>query len=89
LGSGILVKGSAIAFLVLTLHASAHAACVTERSLQFCAAPADQPAEFSGRGILAVEPPAATPWGTREMLLKDPDGNRLRFASESSSVGAL
>jgi hypothetical protein len=44
LDSEILVKGSAIALLVLTLHASAHAACVTERGLQFCAAPADQPA---------------------------------------------
>lgn len=26
--------------------------------------------------------PRDTPWGTREMLLYDPDGNRLRFASE-------
>lgn len=42
--------------------------------------------EFSRRGILVAEPSAPTPWGTREMLIKDPDGNRLRFASESSSV---
>jgi catechol 2,3-dioxygenase-like lactoylglutathione lyase family enzyme len=41
-------------------------------------------AEFSGRKIEFVKLPADTPWGTREMLVKDPDGNRLRFASEKS-----
>jgi catechol 2,3-dioxygenase-like lactoylglutathione lyase family enzyme len=46
-------------------------------------------AEFSGRGILAAKLPAGTTWGTREMLVKDPDGNRLRFASESPSPKAL
>jgi catechol 2,3-dioxygenase-like lactoylglutathione lyase family enzyme len=39
-------------------------------------------AQFSRRGVAAMEVPADTPWGTREMLLRDPDGNRLRFASE-------
>lgn len=39
--------------------------------------------EFSSRGVEPSEPPTNTPWGTREMLVKDPDGNRLRFASES------
>lgn len=28
-----------------------------------------------------VSPPADMPWGTREMALMDPDGNRLRFAT--------
>ncbi|RQP21404.1 bleomycin resistance protein [Piscinibacter terrae] len=42
-------------------------------------------AEFSSRGVLPVERPANTPWDTREMVLRDPDGNRLRFASEFSS----
>ena len=42
--------------------------------------------EFQGRGVLLTEPPAETPWGTREMAIKDPDGNRLRFASERSSA---
>jgi uncharacterized glyoxalase superfamily protein PhnB len=41
-------------------------------------------AEFSGRKVEFVKLPADTPWGTREMLVKDPDGNRLRFASEKS-----
>lgn len=40
--------------------------------------------EFSRRGVLLAEPPTDTPWGTREMLARDPDGNRLRFASEAS-----
>jgi catechol 2,3-dioxygenase-like lactoylglutathione lyase family enzyme len=40
-------------------------------------------AEFSGRGVSPTAPPADTPWGTREMLATDPDGNRLRFASEA------
>jgi len=41
-------------------------------------------AEFSARGVLLTALPADTPWGTREMLATDPDGNRLRFASEAS-----
>ncbi|MEK8029727.1 VOC family protein [Ideonella sp. DXS29W] len=41
-------------------------------------------AEFSGRGISAAKPPEDTPWETREMLLIDPDGNRLRFASSAA-----
>lgn len=38
--------------------------------------------EFTGRGITATEPPSNTPWGTREFVVTDPDGNRLRFASD-------
>lgn len=34
------------------------------------------------RGVNGFERPAITPWGTREMLLTDPDGNRLRFATD-------
>lgn len=41
-------------------------------------------AEFSAHGIAPSEPPTNTPWGTREMRVQDPDGNRLRFASEAS-----
>jgi catechol 2,3-dioxygenase-like lactoylglutathione lyase family enzyme len=37
--------------------------------------------EISGRGIRPAEPPADTPWQTREMNVIDPDGNRLRFAN--------
>lgn len=40
-------------------------------------------AEFSSRGVSLTAPPADTPWGTREMVATDPDGNRLRFASEA------
>jgi uncharacterized glyoxalase superfamily protein PhnB len=45
-------------------------------------------ADFTGRGVVPTLPPADTPWGTREMLLTDPDGNRLRFASDAPSVEA-
>ena len=38
-------------------------------------------AEFSSRGVSLAAPPSDTPWGTREMVATDPDGNRLRFAS--------
>lgn len=38
--------------------------------------------EFTGRGITAIDPPHNTPWGTRESVVTDPDGNRLRFASD-------
>lgn len=41
-------------------------------------------AEFSRRGVAPSAPPADTPWGTREMLIQDPDGNRLRFANQAS-----
>jgi uncharacterized glyoxalase superfamily protein PhnB len=41
-------------------------------------------AEFKARGVVATEPPQDTPWGTREMLLTDPDSNRLRFAARRS-----
>jgi uncharacterized glyoxalase superfamily protein PhnB len=37
--------------------------------------------EISSRGIEAAQPPRDTPWGSREMKVKDPDGNSLRFAS--------
>jgi catechol 2,3-dioxygenase-like lactoylglutathione lyase family enzyme len=37
--------------------------------------------DFTQRGIVAVDGPEDTPWGTREMSLLDPDGNRLRFAT--------
>jgi catechol 2,3-dioxygenase-like lactoylglutathione lyase family enzyme len=39
--------------------------------------------EIQGRGIRPAEPPETAPWGAREMLVVDPDGNRLRFASET------
>lgn len=38
--------------------------------------------QFSARGVIATEPPEDTPWGTREMVVTDPDGNRLRFANQ-------
>jgi uncharacterized glyoxalase superfamily protein PhnB len=37
--------------------------------------------EFTNRGITTIEAPQDTPWGTREMVVADPDGNRLRFAT--------
>lgn len=39
-------------------------------------------AAFSARGGIATQAPLPTPWGTLECLLTDPDGNRLRFASD-------
>jgi catechol 2,3-dioxygenase-like lactoylglutathione lyase family enzyme len=37
--------------------------------------------EIVGRGIKPAEAPEEAPWGVREMLVVDPDGNRLRFAN--------
>ena len=39
-------------------------------------------ATFASHGVVATQPLATTPWGTVEFLLTDPDGNRLRFASD-------
>jgi uncharacterized glyoxalase superfamily protein PhnB len=36
---------------------------------------------FSTDGAISIQPPQDTPWGTREMIVIDPDGNRLRFAA--------
>jgi len=41
--------------------------------------------EIDRRGVAATEPPGDTPWGTREMVVTDPDGNRLRFANLGKS----
>ena len=40
-------------------------------------------AEIRGRGMIAPEAPEDTPW-RREMLVVDPDGNRLRFANQKT-----
>ncbi len=37
--------------------------------------------QFRRAGIEPDQPPHDTPWDRREMLLVDPDGNRLRFAN--------
>lgn len=39
-------------------------------------------AAFVSRGVVATGTPHTTPWATVEFLLTDPDGNRLRFASD-------
>ena len=36
---------------------------------------------FSATGIKPTEAPQDTAWGSREMVVTDPDGNRLRFAT--------
>jgi hypothetical protein len=45
-------------------------------------------AEFTELGVVPIHPPEDTPWGTREMRLTDPDGNRVRFASEQKPAKA-
>lgn len=37
--------------------------------------------DIQHRGIVCVEPPCNTDWGTREITIVDPDGNRLRFST--------
>lgn len=37
---------------------------------------------FVENGVDVPYPPQDTAWGTREMVITDPDGNRLRFASD-------
>lgn len=38
---------------------------------------------FDDNDVEILQPPQDTPWGTREMIVVDPDGNRLRFATDS------
>lgn len=42
--------------------------------------------EITARGVRGDEPPQGTPWGTREMCVMDPDGNRLRFDDARSAA---
>lgn len=37
-------------------------------------------AAWTARGVVVAEAPETAPWQAREMLVIDPDGNRLRFA---------
>lgn len=43
---------------------------------------------FTARGVVIEQPPADTPWDMREMRVIDPDGNRLRFASDLDPASA-
>lgn len=38
---------------------------------------------FIANGVTVSRPPEEMPWKMREMTVVDPDGNRLRFASEA------
>jgi uncharacterized glyoxalase superfamily protein PhnB len=40
---------------------------------------------FSAGAVKVTEPPQDTPWGAREMMVTDPDGNRLRFATRMAA----
>jgi len=41
---------------------------------------------FVARGVVPTEPPADMPWGSRELVVTDPDGNRLRFARSQAEA---
>ncbi|QKT03009.1 VOC family protein [Ectothiorhodospiraceae bacterium 2226] len=38
--------------------------------------------EFQARGVVLDQRPVSQPWGMREMQLKDPDANCLRFGQD-------
>jgi len=60
--------------------------CQTGGAVYFIVPDVDASArQFQTGGVTELEGPAPTAWGTREMSLVDPDGNRLRFASHSGS----
>ena len=66
--------------IFLTQHAGD---CQVGGAVYFKVASADACwAAFAACGNHATNPLACTPWGTREFVLTDPDGNRLRFASD-------
>ncbi len=41
-------------------------------------------ADFEKKGVSVQTPPTDQAWGSREMYLKDPDGNSLRFIQPKS-----
>ena len=66
-----------------TIFLSEHAGdCQVGGAAYFKVADVDACArDFAERGIVTFIGPHDTPWGTREMAITDPDGNRLRFAT--------
>lgn len=40
--------------------------------------------EYQSTGAEIVQPPTNFPWGVREMNVRDPDGHRIRFGSETT-----
>ena len=40
--------------------------------------------EYQGRGARILNAPANMPWGTREMVVEDLDGHRLRMGSDAT-----
>lgn len=44
-------------------------------------------AEFISRGVIPSTPISTTSYGTREFVVTDPDGNRLRFATDLEPNG--
>ncbi|MDR7191870.1 bleomycin resistance protein [Luteimonas terrae] len=65
-----------------TLFLTAHAGdCAPGGAVYFKVCDVDACARaFAAAGVPIVQPPWDTDWGTREMVLVDPDHNRLRFA---------
>ncbi len=67
--------------LFLTTHAGD---CAPGCAVYFKVADVDACARaFAAAGVPIVQPPWDTDWGTRELLLVDPDHNRLRFAQHA------
>ena len=65
-----------------TIFLSAHAGdCAVGGAIYFKVRDVDACARaFAAAGVPIVTAPWDTDWGTREMVLVDPDHNRLRFA---------
>jgi uncharacterized glyoxalase superfamily protein PhnB len=40
--------------------------------------------EYKASGAIIRQPPVNMPWGTREMNVEDPDGNRFRMGSDAT-----
>ena len=51
-------------------------------ALMFTVEDVDQEyARLAGQGIIVDEPPTLRPWGAKNMLMRDPDGNTVAFRS--------
>ena len=45
-------------------------------------------AEFTSKGVIPSKPISTSSYGTREFVVTDPDGNRLRFATDLEPEGS-
>ncbi len=71
----------------LSVFLTEHPECAAGALVYFYVADVDDLFRaFGARGAVTEQAPVDRPWGMREMQIRDPDGNRLRFGQHVEGV---